>query len=131
MYTLCYVSNESDEINDENLLLLYEQTVENNHKEQITGVLLYKDGNFFQVLEGKQKTIKALFEKIKRDKRHTNLIVLFSKPSSRVFNHYHTGFSIIHNNEGLESLRNFLVNRKNISTTSACVAGIVKMFLKA
>ncbi|WP_128762888.1 BLUF domain-containing protein [Leeuwenhoekiella aestuarii] len=33
---------------------LYEQRVQNNYRLQVTGVLIYKDGSFFQILEGEQ-----------------------------------------------------------------------------
>lgn len=131
MYSICYVSDERKELKKEDLILLYEQTVQNNNKEQITGVLIYKDGSFLQVLEGDKKVISSLFVKIKKDRRHHNVITLFSRESSRVFDDYQTGFSIIHNYNGLESLRAFLADKRVISTNSACVESILKSFLKA
>ncbi|MCC4213063.1 BLUF domain-containing protein [Leeuwenhoekiella parthenopeia] len=131
MYAICYVSDERKELNKEDLILLYEQTVYNNYREQITGVLIYKDGSFFQVLEGEHQIITSLFDKIKKDKRHMNVITLFKRESDRVFDDYLTGFSIVDNYQGLESLRIFLADKRAVSTTSACVESIIKSYLKA
>lgn len=131
MYSICYVSDERKELKKEDLILLYEQTVQNNNKEQITGVLIHKDGSFFQVLEGDKNVITTLFKKIKKDRRHKNVITLFTRESIRVFENYQTGFSIVHDYNGLESMRVFLADNRAISTTSACVESIIKTFLKA
>lgn len=41
-----------------------------NAKADITGILLYQNGSFFQVLEGDRTAVEALFDKIALDKRH-------------------------------------------------------------
>lgn len=130
IYAICYVSDASMELKNEDLTLLYEQTVQNNYRLDVTGVLIYKDGSFFQILEGKKQTLISLFEKIKMDTRHSHVITLFSKESVRIFEDYQTGFSIVDSYEGLESLRSFLADKRDISTTSACVEGIIKSVLK-
>lgn len=43
-------------------------------------MLLYHDGNFMQVLEGPAAAVDALIPKLRRDPRHTGLIVLLRKP---------------------------------------------------
>ncbi|MAW94308.1 MAG: blue light sensor protein [Leeuwenhoekiella sp.] len=130
IYAICYVSDASKELKNEDLRLLYKQTIQNNQRSQITGVLIYKDGSFFQILEGEKQTLISLFEKIKEDTRHSHILTLFSKESVRVFEDYQTGFSIVDSYEGLESLRSFLADKRDISTTSACVEGIIKSVLK-
>jgi len=47
-----------------------------NHKEGITGCLLYHDGKFIQYLEGNQLKVLQLFDKIKEDKRHRKVELL-------------------------------------------------------
>ena len=39
-------------------------------------MLLYKGGNFMQVLEGEKEDLRALYAKIGRDPRHKGLIVI-------------------------------------------------------
>ena len=59
------------ELND--MLALARQA---NSKHHITGLLLYKEGNFMQVIEGESKKIEQLFVNITNDVRHTGIILL-------------------------------------------------------
>ena len=52
----------------------------NNGKIGVTGMLLYRDGAFFQVLEGEPHVVEALFEKIAKDKRHNRIIKIILEP---------------------------------------------------
>jgi len=45
-----------------------------NKLRDVTGLLVYGDGNIIQAIEGEPETIGALFESIRRDSRHTNII---------------------------------------------------------
>ncbi|MDR5589550.1 BLUF domain-containing protein [Christiangramia sp. SM2212] len=78
-YAISYVSSAArdlseTEIND----VLKESEIRNNQKD-ITGLLLYSEGNFFQVIEGEKEIIKSLYSDINKDSRHFNLIKLFEK----------------------------------------------------
>ena len=42
-------------------------------------MLLFKDGNFLQVLEGEESAVKSLREKITRDPRHGQVCVLLEE----------------------------------------------------
>ena len=55
---------------------LLEQCRENNAKLGITGMLLYKDCNFMQVLEGEESTVREIYAKIGSDPRHKAEILL-------------------------------------------------------
>lgn len=48
----------------------------NNAELDITGVLLYSDTHFFQYLEGNGPQIKKLYEHIKEDPRHRNVVMI-------------------------------------------------------
>ena len=48
-----------------------------NKLADVTGLLVYVDGNFLQVLEGEQDAVSALFEKICRDRRHKDVKVVY------------------------------------------------------
>jgi hypothetical protein len=56
------------------------QSVRNNRRLGVTGVLLYAHGGFMQVLEGEAATVAALFEHIQQDKRHCRITVLLDQP---------------------------------------------------
>jgi hypothetical protein len=51
-----------------------------NAAHQITGVLLYHDEQFVQVMEGEEATIRGLYEGICRDSRHRAVVKLADKP---------------------------------------------------
>ncbi|TBW30361.1 BLUF domain-containing protein [Gramella sp. KN1008] len=84
-YAICYVSTAKEGISDQEIEEILNNSEENNNKKDITGLLLYSEGNFFQVIEGVKEDVKTLYERIKRDKRHSNVIKLFEtsihKPS--------------------------------------------------
>lgn len=48
----------------------------NNRLRRVTGVLLFLNGVFFQILEGDEEVVKQLYEKILQDERHTDIICL-------------------------------------------------------
>jgi hypothetical protein len=59
----------------------------------ITGVLLYRDGNFIQVLEGEPAAVEATFARIERDRRHRQVLVISREAQTeRVFEHWAMGF---------------------------------------
>jgi hypothetical protein len=66
----------------------------NNAAAGITGMLLYRAGSFFQVLEGDRTAIEALFEKIYIDKRHRRVIKIIVEPiAERAFAAWTMGHS--------------------------------------
>jgi len=48
----------------------------NNARDGVTGALLYSEGCFAQVLEGDLDVVQRTFERIQRDMRHGDVIVL-------------------------------------------------------
>lgn len=59
---------------------LLNQTEVRNNKLGIHGLLIFSEGNFFEVLEGEKELILDLYDTIKEDERHKNLITIFEKP---------------------------------------------------
>jgi hypothetical protein len=51
----------------------------NNERLGVSGALLYRDGSLMQVLEGEETTVRGLYDRIARDRRHHGLIVLLEK----------------------------------------------------
>jgi len=76
MLSLIYVSTAVKPLSDEELLDILKLSRENNATKEITGLLLYKGGNFMQVLEGPDEAVEALYKKIEADPRHKDLNVL-------------------------------------------------------
>lgn len=54
-----------------------------NKSRGVTGMLLYANGSFFQVLEGEPEIVDELFLQISRDKRHRQVTVIIREPIAR------------------------------------------------
>ncbi len=76
MFFLVYISSATQPFSVDDLSTLLAVSRKNNAELGITGMLLYKDGNFMQVLEGDERTVRALYEKIGVDPRHSGEITL-------------------------------------------------------
>jgi FAD-dependent sensor of blue light len=93
MFFLVYVSSAVVPFTRPELDALLAKSHENNGKSDISGMLLYKDGNFMQVLEGAEAAVRALYAKIGRDTRHRGLITLLHGPlAHRQFPAWSMGF---------------------------------------
>lgn len=76
MIHLIYVSSATYEMSDAELLHLLEQSRARNLRQNITGMLLYAGGNFFQVLEGERRDVEEIYDAILKDPRNTGNIVI-------------------------------------------------------
>lgn len=64
-----------------------------NSRNGLTGMLLYIDESFFQILEGDPKTLHDLYYRIEQDTRHTHVIKLIEIPiEKRTFSEWSMGF---------------------------------------
>lgn len=76
MFQLVYISKALKSLSKAELTALLRQANANNKKVGISGILVYKDDQFVQVLEGEETIIRRLFEKISEDPRHTEISIL-------------------------------------------------------
>jgi hypothetical protein len=76
MYYIIYSSYTSLGFNDEELRALLVKAREKNKKIGVTGMMLFFDGKFIQLIEGDEKTVKQLYETIFNDPRHDRNIIL-------------------------------------------------------
>lgn len=74
-----YVSSATRLFTDPELQMLLEQSRERNARQGITGMLLYKDGNFLQLIEGPEPAVRALHARIGTDTRHRHVITVFDE----------------------------------------------------
>ena len=101
MYHLIYVSSAVNLFTDEQLKQLLEVSRTNNGKRNITGMLLYLDGNFIQVLEGEQTAVIETHQRIARDPRHKGLMTLLQgNIPEREFSDWSMGFRNVESNDG-------------------------------
>ena len=79
MLQVLYFSSAVDALSAEDLDLLLAQAQQNNQSKNITGMLLYAEGAFFQVLEGPDDTVRALLATLEQDPRHTGMITMHER----------------------------------------------------
>ena len=93
MYSMVYVSSATKPMAKDELVELLGVAAERNSPKGITGLLLYKDGNFMQMLEGDEQAVTALYRQIELDPRHRGAIVLLKGESdAREFPDWSMGF---------------------------------------
>lgn len=73
---LVYVSVRKSNCTQEEIQKILDACKRNNGDIDTTGVLLYSDTHFIQYLEGEYKTILGLYDKIKQDDRHKNVVLI-------------------------------------------------------
>lgn len=110
MIRLTYASTAVKDFSPENLLALLKTCRTNNGAKNITGILLYSHGTFFQVLEGDEAAIDSTFETIKRDTRHKDVTLIEKLPiTERSFPYWSMGFEKLEGKDftEMEGLNNF------------------------
>ncbi len=109
LYNLCYVSSAKNNLPKSELEDLFRVNKRNNKELDISGILVYNNGNFLQILEGDEQKINKLFVKICRDSRHNNLIKLIhTSIEERIFDDYESGFVIVEDHKKLDQLKSYL-----------------------
>ena len=76
MYHLVYTSVAVAPFSEVDLIQLLEQSRNSNKTTDITGILLYIQGKFIQVLEGEKTVVNKLYTKIVGDVRHKKVTIV-------------------------------------------------------
>jgi hypothetical protein len=115
---LGYISKPIGLMDDQKLADILEKSRKNNSENEITGILLYSEGSFLQVLEGEPARIHETFFRIKADPRHQSINVLFEEPiSDRHFKNWSMDFHHLHAGEiaKVPGMRHFLNQSRLLS----------------
>ena len=100
MYHLVYTSHATAPFSQADLLHLLVQSRTHNAEKSITGMLLYLEGKFIQVLEGRKNEVTKRYDKIRNDQRHKRVTTVVEGNSpSRVFVNWSMGFKTLSNVE--------------------------------
>ena len=82
------------------LTALLQGARKHNDAAGLTGMLLYTEGSFFQVLEGAPDAVESLYARIERDKRHEQVTKIVAEAiPSRSFGQWTMGFSQVSRKE--------------------------------
>ncbi|MFQ3646600.1 MAG: BLUF domain-containing protein [Anaerolineae bacterium] len=93
LITLVYTSMATRPMTEKDLLDILEVSRRNNTADEITGLLLYHNGNFMQVLEGPRANVEHTYQRIARDKRHHYVVTVLKQPiTDRAFGAWKMSF---------------------------------------
>ena len=96
IYCLVFTSVATRKISDEDLKGLLAKSRQYNLALNITGMLLYLDPYFRQILEGDDSIIDEKFKKISNDEMHHKVSLIYKQPiEERSFSKWTMGFNKI------------------------------------
>lgn len=82
LHRIVYMSTAVGVLRAEELDRIYLRAQAANARAGITGMMLFYEGTFLQVLEGPTAGVTSLLEKVRRDRRHAGLVVLESQSAA-------------------------------------------------
>ncbi len=108
MFELLYASTAVTDFNSHNLFQLLSNARVNNKNLGVTGMLIFSDKYFAQLLEGDEDTVRNLFDTIKDDTRHTNVNKFYEgEIKSRSFSKWTMAFHAVGDSEELKQIPGF------------------------
>lgn len=93
LHQLVYISNATRVVRTDDLNLILASARRFNPSVGVTGLLLYHEGAFLQVLEGEAEALARVMKRISGDARHNGLITLLTQVvEARMFPQWSMGF---------------------------------------
>ncbi|GAB3273743.1 hypothetical protein GCM10027347_46320 [Larkinella harenae] len=90
------MSHLSPKVTETDLIELLTRSRQNNQQTGISGVLLAVGGSILQVLEGPQAVVETLYERIRRDARHSNVSTVLQRSiQQRQFSNMAMGYQTL------------------------------------
>lgn len=100
IYHVLYRSRATPAPSEADLQALLEQARTYNAQHQISGLLLYSDGHYVQLIEGAEAVVRALYARIQADPRHTQVVTVSEGPGpQRWFADWHMAFGHVDKQE--------------------------------
>ena len=118
MIQITYLSSATRAMSQADLEDILRTARENNARLGITGMLLYGNKTFIQILEGEEGVVHELVKTIKRDPRHTNFQIVKEKPiEQHEYADWSMGFKRVSGEdfEAVKGLKHF--EEKDFNTT--------------
>ena len=92
LYRLVYSSVRSESCDQECIDKILASSVKNNPSKDVTGMLLYTEDRFIQILEGPLINVMETYNMILKDKRHGGSVIRYCAPTEeRFFEDWHMG----------------------------------------
>jgi len=90
MKRIRYISSMAEPFPEDKIQQLVELAQKHNNQKGITGMLVATDSKFYQMIEGPDREIDALYKRIEKDRRHINVKLLSAVRGSmeRLYPHW-------------------------------------------
>ena len=103
LFELIYHSQAAPHISEDDHAAILEIAHTFNKENNITGCLLYHKGQFLQLLEGDFEILNELYTRIRKDKRHQDVITLHMKEiDERIFDDWSMAYKVIDDSSIIE-----------------------------
>jgi len=94
IYRLVYVSKTDHDMSTQEISEILNTARRNNTRDQLSGLLIYFDRKFLQVIEGPMAQLEQRFAKIENDLRHSRVRVMAKgKSPERIFPSWKMGYT--------------------------------------
>ncbi|MGD1877520.1 MAG: BLUF domain-containing protein [Kiloniellaceae bacterium] len=121
VHRLMYTSTSREFMSDEDLAKLLERARCWNEANGITGMLIYVDGHFLQIVEGAEQDIAAVSQRIFADSQHFAIIRLMEGTTPRrVFSDWSMGLRRLGKRDGAEILGAVNLARQSVIDSLPC-----------
>lgn len=132
---LVYRSRATYEFGADDMIRLLLAARERNGREHITGVLLYRDRVFMQLLEGERDAVEAMYARIGRDPRHDDVHVeRIADRDTRLLPGWNMGYAHGPVTDGLEPFPGLASERRVLQLLDATaddpVADALRAFMR-
>ena len=100
LLSIVYSSTATDTFSETGLPNLLAESRDNNARLGLTGVLLYREGRFLQLLEGEDDVVRDRMDVIALDPRHQHVAILLEDPiETRQFPEWTMGYESVASGE--------------------------------
>lgn len=130
VFHLVYVSHAVEDISYTDIRNILEVSRKNNAQENITGLLVFREGFFLQLLEGTENAVKQVLGNIMMDDRNHSLRVLIETNGERLFGDWSMAYldGDISSNETEELIEFFEVCLQAGANQRALIMPILRKF---
>lgn len=132
MIQVLYSSKTKSDFTMNEINQILEISRKNNFKNNVTGILLYRNGEFLQLLEGDAINVHYTLKKIMDDQRHRDINIFYENEIQRkLFSNWSMAFKTEFDfNPEIDNRLNELKSAPNISGNLSLVAFLNSFFYK-
>ena len=129
IFQLVYQSTATHYLTPGELLEILEKSRDNNARLQLSGMLLYHDRRFLQLLEGDEAVVRERYAIIERDERHKWVSLVLTGPNAeRDFPDWTMGFRDLGDHQPPAQGWNSFLDASDLGTSSSYVRNIFLAF---